>query len=113
MDRTRPSPGIQADKSSSDSLRVEADEGQQKKRRKRSRNFSRGTAKTIQRTARARQAAWLDGEPREPMWLDGQPYRQETFRLTRELDELYDEHRDEQAGTFTDPFRYDHPGRTV
>lgn len=51
------------------------------------------TAERIQATARERQAAWLES---------GRP--NETYRLTCELDGLYDEHRDEQAGTLTDPF---------
>lgn len=68
------------------------------KRHKRGRR-GRGsrTADAIQGKARQRQKAWLETD---------QPYT--TFKLTRELDVLYDEHRDEQAGTLTDPYR----GRT-
>ncbi len=54
-------------------------------------------ANEIHRTARDRQAAWAETD---------QPTT--TLRLTRELDELYGEHRDEQAGTLTDPYH----GRT-
>lgn len=51
------------------------------------------TAARIQTTARERQHAWAE---------TGQPNR--TYQLTRELDGLYDEHRDDQAGTLTDPY---------
>jgi hypothetical protein len=51
-------------------------------------------AAQIQTTASARQAAWLQ---------TGQP--NVTERLTRELEHLYDEHRDAQADTLTDPYR--------
>lgn len=57
-------------------------------RRKASRAVER-----IQRTAHERQDAWLEtGRPND------------TYRLTCQLDGLYDEHRDEQAGTLTDPY---------
>jgi hypothetical protein len=71
------------------------------KRNRRKRTTAAGTVRRINARARERQAAWLE---------TGQPNL--TYRLTRELDGLYGEHRDEQAGTLTDPFRYDHPGRT-
>lgn len=47
----------------------------------------------IHRTARDRQAAWAETD---------QPTV--TLRLTRELDELYDDHRAQQAGTPTGPY---------
>lgn len=78
------------DKSSSGSRTVETQEGQTKRTRGRR---GRGTVEAIQRTAHERQTAWLETE---------QPTT--TYRLTRELDELYGEHRDEQAGALTDPF---------
>ena len=78
------------------------------KRKGRKRTREATTVRRIHAKARERQAAWLDGGPREPMWLDGQPYRRETYELTRELDALYGEHRDDQAGSLTDPYR----GRT-
>lgn len=62
-------------------------------------NRGRGsTTARIHRTARDRQTAWAEG---------GHP--NDTYRLTRDLDGLYDEHRDEQAGTLTDPYY----GRTM
>lgn len=71
--------------------RVAATEGQ-KKRRGGNRG-RRSVTREIQRTAHERQDAWLEtGRPND------------TFRLTQELDGLYDEHRDEQAGTLTDPY---------
>lgn len=81
-------------KSSSDSQPVET-EKEHKPRRKRS--GSRGTTRRIQRTAQARQGAWSEG---------GKP--NVTQKLTGDLDVLYGEHRGEQAGTLTVPFR----GRT-
>jgi len=71
-----------------DSRKVESGKGQKR------RSGSRGTVRRIQKAARERQATWLE---------TGQPNR--TYRLTRELDKLYGEHRDEQAGTFNDPYR--------
>jgi hypothetical protein len=47
----------------------------------------------IHATAHERHEAWLEG---------GRP--NDTYRLTRELDGLYDEHRDDQAGTLVDPY---------
>lgn len=79
-------------KSSAAPQRVAATEGQRKSRRGGNRGRS-STVREIQRTAHERQEAWLEA---------GQPNR--TYQLTRELDGLYDEHRDEQAGTLTDPF---------
>lgn len=63
------------------------------KRTRRKRTTAATTARVIHAKARERQAAWLETD---------QPTT--TYRLTRELDELYSEHRDEQAGTLTDPF---------
>lgn len=77
-------------KSSSGSHTVETQEGQKKRKRGKR---GRGTSEEIQRTARARQAAWLE---------TGHPVL--TRRLTGKLDDLYGEHRGEQAGTLTDPF---------
>jgi hypothetical protein len=51
------------------------------------------TTAEIQRVARDRQHAWLESS---------QPNR--TYQLTRELDGLYNEHREEQAGTLVDPY---------
>ncbi len=79
-------------KSSPDSQQVEMVEGQSKRR-----SGSRGTVRRIQRAARERQAAWAETD---------QPTT--TLRPTRELFGLYGEHRDEQAGTLTDPYH----GRT-
>ncbi len=78
------------------------------------------TTRAIERAARQRQAAWLDGEPRrrEPEFdiiiepaspvVKAIPYRRETAELTAQLDDLYGDHRAGQAGTLTDPFN----GRT-
>lgn len=66
------------------------------RRRGRKRGGRRGHASVtaeIQTKAHERQAAWLE---------TGQPNT--TFRLTRELDELFDEHRDGQAGSLADPY---------
>lgn len=68
----------------------------------RRRSGSRGTVRAIQRAARERQAAWSETERPN-----------ETFRLTRELDGLYGEHRDEQAGSLTDPYFKGDPSRSV
>lgn len=76
---------------------VEA-EGRRRGRKRGGRRGHRSVTAEIQRTARERQDAWAEG---------GQPNA--TYRLTRELDGLYDEHRDGQAGTLTDPFY----GRTM
>lgn len=74
--------------SSPDSRKLEMGKG-----KKRSGSRGSGTTRQIQRTARERQEAWLEtGRPND------------TFRLTHELDVLYDEHRDEQAGTLVDPY---------
>lgn len=86
-------------KSASDSQQVEAEAGQTKRRR-RSRNFSRGSSAAIQRTAQQRQAAWLDGEPcRRPPQFDADlnPYRRETAELTETLDVLYADSRETRA----------------
>jgi hypothetical protein len=81
--------------------RVEAQEG--KKGRRRGGNRGRkSVTREIQRTAQKRQTAWLDGEPRlrAPEFdHDLIPYRRETAMLTAQLDDLYDEHRNDQAGT--------------
>lgn len=79
-------------KSSDAPQRVEAQE-EHKSRRRGGKRGRRAITREIQRTAHERQAAWLETE---------QPTT--TYRLTRELDGLYDEHRDEQAGTLTDPY---------
>ncbi len=63
----------------------------------RQRRSAARTVAQIQDKATERQAAWLETE---------QPIT--TYRLTRELDALYDEHRDEHAGTLKAPYR----GRT-
>lgn len=52
----------------------------------------------IHNVAVQRQDAWSEGD---------QP--NVTYQLTRELEELFDERRDEQRGTLRDPFR----GRTA
>lgn len=70
--------------------RVVAAEGHQKRGGRRGR---KSVTREIQRTAHERHEAWL---------ATGQPNR--TYQLTRDLDVLYDEHRDEQAGTLTDPY---------
>jgi len=67
------------------------------KRKRRKRTTHAATTRQIHAKARDRQAAWLE---------TGRPFT--TYRLGRELGELYDEHRDEQAGTLTTPYR----GRT-
>lgn len=68
------------------SLRVETGKGHKRGKRGRSRD--------IQKVSRERQAGWLE---------TGLPDL--TDALTRRLDGLYDEHRGEQAGTFTGPYR--------
>jgi hypothetical protein len=80
-------------KSSDAPQRVAAQEEQRSGRRRGGKRGRKAITREIQRTAHERQAAWLETE---------QPTT--TYRLTRELDGLYDEHRDEQAGTLTDPF---------
>jgi hypothetical protein len=57
------------------------------------RRAARNTVNAIDETAHERHEAYLEG---------GQPNT--TYRLTRKLDELFDERRDETAGTLTDPF---------
>lgn len=89
-------PGDGSRHPSSGSLAVETQEAQKKGRRRGRRGG--GTVARIQRTACERQDAWREGDRPN-----------DTFRLTRELDGLYDEHRDEQAGTLTDPYY----GRTM
>ena len=65
-----------------------------RKRRNRKRTFHATTVRRIQAKARERQNVWTAG--------GDQPNR--TTTLTRELDELFDERRDEQKGTLRDPF---------
>lgn len=73
--------------------------GQPRRRgRNGSRTKSQDTLRRIQARARERQAAWAE---------TGQPNT--TERLTSELDGLYGDYRDENAGTLTDPFY----GRTM
>lgn len=76
---------------------VEA-EGRKRGRKRGGRRGHRSVTAEIHRTAHERQDAWAQG---------GQP--NVTYRLTGQLDELYDEHRDEQAGSLTDPYY----GRTM
>lgn len=77
-------------KSSDAPQRVAAAEGHQKRGGRRGR---KSVTREIQRTAHQRHEAWL---------ASGQPNL--TYQLTRELDGLYGEHRDEQAGTLNDPY---------
>lgn len=100
MSRHGPPRAGGAVKSASGSLTVETQAKQTKGRRRGKRGT--GTAQRIHRTARARQDAWAEG---------GQPNR--TYTLTRELGDLYDTHRSEQAGTLTDPVRRGDPARQV
>lgn len=86
MSRAAPPPSGGSDTPSQAPHRVETEKRQRGRR-------GRGTATRIQRTARERQDAWAE---------TGQPNR--TYQLTRELDGLYGEHRDGQAGTLTDPY---------
>jgi hypothetical protein len=71
------------------------------RRKRRKRSTAATNVRRINGKACGRQTAWL--ETAQPNTM---------HRLTRELDELYGEHRDEQPGTVTAPFRYDHPGRS-
>jgi hypothetical protein len=65
----------------------------QRSRRNRKRTTGATTIRQINARARERQAAWAEtGKPNV------------TEHLTRELDGLYGEYRDEQAGTLTDPY---------
>lgn len=80
-----------------DTRKVAGETKAERKPRNRKRTRNASTLRRINATARERQAAWL---------ATGQPTT--TYQLTRELDGLYGEHRDDQAGTLTDPYR----GRT-